>query len=204
MRQYAPMLRRRATLLLIDCLVIAVFITVWMVARKPIPIPVPVPTTQSTHLTTAPVHILVQLAEIPEHPAALTPTLPMWTLYSDGTLIFRADPDDALWQAQLSPTEIQQLLDVIINQDTFFRGTAQRYGDITDEGSDDQLLLSVDVHGQQKEVILVGEPADEGASDLQTAHIFAIEEFLLDYHPPRAVLYVPSPDPDGAASRKSV
>ncbi len=194
MQKDRRLLRRRATFLLIDWLVIVVFLTVWMVARKP------VPTERNIPYNRASDHILVQLAELPEHPGAQMHTVPMWTLYGDGTLIFRTDPGDNLWRAQLSPSEIQHILDVIINQETFFDSTAQRYGRMTPERDDDELLLLiVDANGQQKEVVLVSEPTNQVAIDLQTTHVFAIEQFLLDYHPLHTVLSAPNPDPDGVS-----
>jgi hypothetical protein len=193
MQKYRRILRRRATFLLIDWLVIVVFLTVWMVAREPVPTERAIPYNRASD------HILVQLAKLPEHPGAQMHTVPMWTLYGDGTLIFRTDPGDNLWRAQLSPSEIQHILDVIINQDTFFDSTAQRYGSMTPERDDDELLLIVDAHGQQKEVVLVSEPTNQVAIDLQTTHVFAIEQFLLDYHPLHTVLSAPNPDSDGVS-----
>jgi hypothetical protein len=188
MQKYRRMLRRRATFLLFNWLVIIVFLTVWMVARKP------VPTERTISYNRASDHILVQLAELPEYPGAQMHTVPMWTLYGDGTLIFRTDPSDNLWRAQLSQSEIQHILDVIINQDTFFDNTAQRYGSMTPDRDDEELLLIVDANGQQKGVILVSEPTNQVAIDIQTTHVFAIEQFLLDYHPLHTVLSAPNPD----------
>jgi len=193
MQKYRRILRRRATFLLIDWLVIVVFLTVWMVAREP------VPTKRTIHYNRASDHILVQLAKLPEHPGAQMHRVPMWTLYGDGTLIFRTDPGDNLWRAHLSHIEIQHILDVIINQNTFFDSIAQRYGSKTPERDNDELLLTVDANGQQKAVLLVGEPTNQVAIDIQTTHVFAIEQFLLDYHPLHTVLYASNPDPDGVS-----
>ena len=192
MQKDRRILGRRATFLLIDWLVIVVFLTVWMVARKP------VPTERTISYNRASDHILVQLAKLPEHSGAQMHTVLMWTLYGDGTLIFRTDPGDNLWRAHLSPSEIQHILDVIINQDTFFDSTAQRYGSMTPERDDNELLLLiVNAHGQQKKVVLVSEPTNRVTIDIQTTHVFAIEQFLLDYHPLHTVLY--APDPGGAS-----
>jgi len=188
MQKDRRLLRRRATFLLIDWLVIVVFLTVWMVARKPVPAERTIPYNRASD------HILVQLAELPEHQGAQMHTVPMWTLYGGGTLIFRTDPGDTLWRAHLSPSEIQHILDVIINQDTFFDSIAQRYGRMSPERDHDELLLIVDANGQQKEVVLVSEPTNQLAIDLQTTHVFAIEQFLLDYHPLHTVLFAPDPD----------
>jgi hypothetical protein len=191
MHKYRRMLRRRAIFLLIDWLVIVVLLTVWMVVMRAGPTERTIPYSRTSD------HLLVQLAQLPEHPGAQMHTTPMWTLYGDGTLIFRTDPDDNVWRAQLAPGEIQHILEVIINQDTFFDSTAQQYGSISPGVDDDELLLIVDASGQQKAVVLVGEPINQVAIDLQTTHVFAIEQFLLDYHPLHAVLYAPNPYPDG-------
>ena len=190
MQKDRRILRRRAMFLLIDSLVIVVFLAVWMVTREP------VPTVRTIQYNRASDHILVQLAKLPEHPGAQMHTSPMWTLYGDGTLIFPTDSSDTLWRAHLSPGEIHRILDVIINQDTFFDSIAQRYGSMTPERDNDDLLLTVDARGQQKAVVLVGEPTNQVAIDLQTTHVFAIEQFLLDYHPLHSVLYALNPDPD--------
>lgn len=191
MQKHRRILVRRATLLLIDSLVIVVVLTVWMVARKPVQTERTIPYIKDSD------HILVQLAKLPEHPGEQMHTVPMWTLYGDGTLIFRTDQGDSLWRAQLSRIEIQHILDVIINQNTFFDSLAQRYGSITPERDDDELLLIVDANGQEKEVMLVSEPTNQVAINTQTTHVFAIEQFLLDYHPLYTVLYAPNPDPVG-------
>ncbi|OLC62352.1 MAG: hypothetical protein AUH89_01325 [Ktedonobacter sp. 13_1_40CM_4_52_4] len=193
MQKYRRMLRRRATFLLIDWLVVVVCLTVWMVTREP------VPTKRTIHYNRASDHILVQLAKLPEHPGAQMRPEPMWTLYGDGTLIFQTDLSDNLWRAQLSPGAIQHILDVIINQNTFFDSTAQRYGRMTPERDDGELLLIVDAYGQQKEVVLVSEPTNQVAIDIQATHVSAIEQFLLDYHPLHTVLYASNPDPDGVS-----
>lgn len=192
MQKHKRILVRRATLLLIDSLVIVVVLTVWMVARKPVQTERTIPYIKDSD------HILVQLAKLPEQPGEQMHTVPMWTLYGDGTLIFRTDQGDRLWRAQLSRIEIQHILDVIINQNTFFESIAQRYASITPERDDDVLLI-VDANGQEKEVMLVSEPTDKVAINTQTTHVFAIEQFLLDYHPTYTVLYAPNPDPDGVS-----
>ena len=195
MQKYRRILGRRATLFLIDLLVIVLFLTAWIVAAKPFSVTTkPLPTERTNNASD---HILVQLAKLPEPSQAEMHTVQMWTLYGDGTLIFRTDPSDNLWRAQLSPREIHYILDVIINQDTFFDSTRQRYGKNTPEMDDDELLLTVDANGQHKEVVLASESTNTVAVDIQTTHVFAIEQFLLDYHPLHSVLYASNPDPDG-------
>jgi hypothetical protein len=190
MQKDRRLLRRRATFLLIDSLVIVVFLTVWMVASKPVPTERTIPYNRASD------HILVQLAKISKHSGAQMHTVSTWTLYGDGTLISRTDPGDALWRTQLSSREVQHILDVIISQDTFFDSTAQRYGSMTPGRDDDELLLIVDAHGQQKKVVLAREPTNQVAIDIQAAHVFAIEQFLLDYHPLHTVLSAPNPVKD--------
>jgi hypothetical protein len=136
----------------------------------------------------------VQLAELPKLAEAGTHTDPQWTLYGDGTLIFKQDPSGTLWRAQLAPGDIQHILNVIINQNTFFDLTQQRYGSITPDSDDDDLLLTVNANGQQKEVVLESESITQIASNLQTTHVFAIEQFLLAYHPVHSVFYAPNPN----------
>jgi hypothetical protein len=46
-------------------------------------------------------------------------------------------------------------------------------------------------------VVLVSEPTNQVAIDIQTTHVFAIEQFLLDYYPLHTVLYALNPNPDG-------
>src|SRR5207253_1248754 len=104
-----------------------------------------------------------QLAELPDLAEAGTHTDPQWTLYGDGRLIFKADPSDTLWRVQLAPANIQHILNVIINQDTFFDHTRPRYGSITPAKDDDVLLLTVDANGRHKEVVLMGEAITHGA-----------------------------------------
>ena len=67
MQKDRRILGRRATFLLIDWLVIVVFLTVWMVARKP------VPNERTTPYNRASDHILVQIAKFPEQPGAHLP-----------------------------------------------------------------------------------------------------------------------------------
>jgi hypothetical protein len=59
--------------------------------------------------------------------------------------------------------------------------------------SDDEMLLTVNANGQQKEVVLVSERTTQIPSDLQTNRVFAIEQFLLAYHPMHSVFYASNP-----------
>jgi hypothetical protein len=190
MQKYRRILRRRAILSLIEGVVIFLILLVLLVASNL------VPTGRAISYSKAPGHILVQLAEFPGLAGAKMHTAQEWTLYGDGMLIFRSDPGDDLWRAHLAPGAIQYILDVIINQDKFFVTSEQRYGSVTQGSDDNELLLTVDANGQQKEVTLAGGP-NTGAIDIQTTRVFAIEEFLLAYHPLHAVYYAPNSDPDG-------
>jgi hypothetical protein len=181
MQKYRRILRRRAILSFIDGLAIFLILLLLMVARNLAP-----PGRAISYIKT-PGHILVQLAELPELAEAEMHTAPEWTLYGDGTLIFRTNPGDDLRRAQLSPGAIQHILDMIINHDAFFATSEQRYSNIIHKSDDDELLLTVDVNGQQKEVTLASQPTTGGA----------IEQFLFAYRPLHSVFYAPSSDPDG-------
>lgn len=192
MQKYRRRLRRLAILSFIEGLVILFVLLVLMVRRNPIP------TDSAIPYLKAPGYILVQLAAPSGRPGAGRHIVPEWTLYGDGTLIFQTDPSDTLWRAQLSPGDIQHILEVIVTENKFFAATEQRYT-TTIPGSDDEdeLLLTVDANGQQKQVTLVSEPTTRGA-DIQTTHVFAIQQFLLAYHPLHSVFYAPDPAADRA------
>src|ERR1700676_1259579 len=99
MQRYRRILRRRATLALIDSLVIVILLAIWMVTWKP-------GTTERTiSYTRASNHILVELAKLPEFTKAEMHDVPLWIPHGDGTLIFRTDPSDTMWQTRLSPNE---------------------------------------------------------------------------------------------------
>jgi hypothetical protein len=210
MQRYRRLLRRRTVLHLVDWLVIVLLFIVWIVAVPPslinhAPAPTtstwhrtdrsnltnsrkPVPTGRAISYNKAPGHIIVQIAKLPGLTGAEMHTVPLWTLYGDGTLIFRTDPSDALWRAQLAPGDIQHILDVILNQGRFFEDMRKQYG------SDNELLLTVDANGQQKKVVLASELTNQAASDIQTIHTFVITQFLLAYHPAHSELYALNPD----------
>src|SRR5947199_9169691 len=113
MQKYRHMLRRRAILAIIDGLVVLLILLLVMVARNP------VLTSRPISYIKTPGHILVQLAELPELAGSDISTGQEWTLYGDGTLVFRTDPADDLWRAQLSPGTVQSILKSIINQHQF-------------------------------------------------------------------------------------
>ena len=132
-------------------------------------------------------HVIVQLFSSPGFIYPPINGVPDWTLYGNGTLIFKSAASAELVQAQLSPDEVQHVLDVIVKQNAFFASTQQFYGRLVpDVGS---LLLSVSANGQAKEVRLFLDPTS--SSDQQTQHVFAIEHFLLNYHPTTVQPYTP-------------
>ena len=190
MQKYRHMLRRRAILAIIDGLVVLLILLLVMVARNP------VPTSRAISYIKTPGHILVQLAELPELAGSDISTGQELTLFGDGTLVFRTDPADDLWRAQLSPGTVQSILNVIINHDQFFAASATQYGSIIHSSDDELMLLAVDANGQQKQVMLASKPTTGDATDIQTTHVFAIEQFLLAYQPPHAVFYAPNSDPN--------
>src|SRR5437764_15047224 len=134
MQNYRRILRRRAMLSLIDWFVIVLFLIAWMIVSQP------VPTERAIPYLRASSHILVQLAELPDPTEAETPPDPQWTLYGDGTLIFKTDPSDSWWRAQLSGSDVQHILEVILHQQTFFGNTAQSYRTSSSAEEEDQLL----------------------------------------------------------------
>jgi hypothetical protein len=136
-------------------------------------------------------HILVQLFRSPGFIFPPINGVPDWTLYGDGTLIMKSNtgtgPGSQLLVAHLSTSEVQHILDVVVNQNAFFASTQSSYGRIMpDTGSQ---LLTVDANGQHKEVHLFAEPTS--SEDEQTQHVFAIRHFLLSYNHASTQPYVP-------------
>ena len=144
-------------------------------------------------------HIIVQLAELPEPTGVGTKvdTEQEWVLYGDGTLLFRKDPGDDLWQTHLPPGTVQTILDVIINQNHFF-ATDQGPPRTLTQGSDENvLLLTVNANGQQQEVAVTRKSIANTSPDMQRTHLFLIEQYLLAYQPTDAVFSAPNTDLDG-------
>lgn len=187
------MLRRQAIIAFMEGFVIFSILLLVLITRNPDAMNRAIPYART------PGHIIVQLAELPEPTGAGTEmhTGQEWVLYGDGTLLFRKDPGDDLWQAHLSPGAIQSMLDVIINQNQFFATREQRYGTLTHGSDDKELLLTVDANSQQKEVAVASKLITNDAPDIQRTHLFLIEQFLLAYHPLDAVFYAPNSDLDG-------
>lgn len=129
--------------------------------------------------------ILIRLIAAPGNIRISVNAVPEWELYGDGTLLFHpqsADPNTLL-QAQLQPADIAHILDVVVNQDSFFADQKSEYGKLVPDVGED--VLTVNTSTQQKTVSLFGEsgapPADQ--------HMFAALHFLQSYHPTSAHLY---------------
>jgi hypothetical protein len=138
-------------------------------------------------------HILVQLFHGPGFIYPPITLVPAWTLYGDGTLLYQApaQPPDAtnptgLLAAHLTPSEVDHILDVVVNQDTFFASARPAYGQYNpDIGA---TFLTVDAAGKHKQVRLGQGPGP--SPDSETAHVFAIASFLSEYHPAQTAPYV--------------
>jgi len=148
---------------------------------------------------THPGSILVQLFPSPGFIYPSVNGVPTWTLYGDGTLVFMsgastsASDSAKLLEAKLSPDQVQHILDVVVNQNTFFASDKPTYGHmIPDSGA---TLLTVNANGQSKTVGVYGGPGTpsypSSHADTQTQHIFAIEGFLESYRPTTAQPYTP-------------
>lgn len=138
-----------------------------------------------------PSHILAQLFPSPGFIYPPVNGIPSWTLYGDGMLVYTSGPLGAsqrtLLQARLAPDQVQQILDVVVRQYSFFASMQPVYGRrIPDTGS---TLLTVSANNQSKTVTLYGDAGPQ--PDTQTQNIFAIERYLLGYHPANAQPYAP-------------
>lgn len=137
-------------------------------------------------------HILVQLLDhvgnmIPCHG---TDPFAVWTLYGDGMLIFanKGEYCGPLLQAQLTLPQVNSILNFIMNQNSFFATSQVSYGQpVPDIGSRE---LFVSTNGQQKTVTLYTLMDLQATPDAQTQHVFAIQDYLDNYHPANALPYV--------------
>lgn len=130
--------------------------------------------------------ILIRLLHAPGNIFPSICAIPDWELYGDGTLLYQSqDPRlGILAQAQLQPTDVAHILDVVVNQDAFFADNKNFYGKpMADLGETD---LTVNTTKQQKTVSLYGgvpaSPADQ--------HMFSILHFLESYRPASSHPYV--------------
>jgi hypothetical protein len=133
--------------------------------------------------------IVVQRFTQPGFVAQAAP-VPTWTLYGDGTLVFATGGvvpgSSQLAVAKLSQSDVQRILDVIVNQHHFFASTKPTYGRVVpDIGA---TRLTVNANGQSKSVELFLDPGATG--DAETRNVFAIAQYLQDYNPPNPTPYV--------------
>ena len=134
--------------------------------------------------------ILVQLFNEPGFVYPSINAVPTWTLYGDGTLIISSPAGNLLRQTRLSTQEVQQLLDVVVKQDTFFSSTRPSYGEAMPDVR--ATLLTVNAQNQHKTVKLQREPPAGQPVDSETQHVFAIENYLQHYQPKQVQSYVPT------------
>lgn len=137
-----------------------------------------------------PGHILIQLFPEPGFVLPHVNALPRWTLYGDGTLVMRPATGTQLEQAQLSASDVQQVLDVVVRQQAFFSSTQSSYGTMMPDVGATQ--LTVNAQSQHKMVRLLREPSAGQTPDSETQHVFAIEHYLLQYLPAHVQPYVPA------------
>lgn len=130
----------------------------------------PVPYTSGTG------QVIIRLLDAPGNIFPSLRATPTWELYGDGTLLYQS-PSGTLLQAQLQPSEISHILDVVVRQDTFFADKKNSYGKaVADVG---QRVLTLHADHQQKTVSLY---AEKGASS-EDQHIFDALHFLQSYQP---------------------
>src|SRR5215469_16961336 len=131
--------------------------------------------------------VLIRLIEAPGNIAPSLNALPAWEIYGDGTLLYQSQgsSSDQLREAQLHPTDIAHLLDVVVNQDAFFADPKSLYGKlIPDVGS---MVLTVHANQRQKTVSLF----DEEGAPPEDQHMFAILHVLQSYQPASSRPYAP-------------
>ena len=135
-------------------------------------------------------YILIQLFNEPGFIYPPINAIPTWTLYGDGTLVMRSSAGNLLQQTQLSSSDVQQILDSVVRQQSFFSSTRASYGEVMpDVGA---TLLTVNTQNQHKTVRLLREPSAGKPVDSETQHVFAIENYLLHYQPKQVQSYVPA------------
>ena len=123
--------------------------------------------------------VLIRLIEAPGNIFPSMRAIPAWELYGDGTLLYQSHvaSADTLLQARLQPPDITHILDVVVNQDTFFADTKSLYGKMmADVG---ELVLTVNANKQQKTVSLF----EEGGAPPEDQHMFSVLHFLQSYQP---------------------
>src|SRR5262249_7279108 len=127
--------------------------------------------------------IIVQLFPSPGQLFPPVSGTPEWTLYGDGTLIYRvAQPPDntiGLLTAHLAPAEVDRILEVVVNRDAFFGSTRAQYGTFPSDAG--FTLLTVNTASTNKQVMLGQDPGS--SPDSQTTNVFSIASFLRSYRP---------------------
>lgn len=123
--------------------------------------------------------VIIRLVDAPGNIFPSLRAVPTWELYGDGTLLYQsqAASSDTLLQARLQPTEIAHILDVVVNQDTFFADPKSLYGKMMPDVG--ELILTVHAKKQQKTVSLFG----ENGAPPEDQHMFSILHFLQSYRP---------------------
>jgi hypothetical protein len=139
-------------------------------------------------------HILIQLYNTPGFIYPPVVGIPEWTLYGDGTLLARTLPGQTaatpsgLLVAHLSADQVAHILDVVVNQYTFFASTREAYGrPVPDVGA---TRFTVNTGGQSKTISLL--PQSDPLPDQQTTNVFAAAKFLRGYEPASAAPYAPA------------
>lgn len=129
--------------------------------------------------------ILIRLIDAPGNIFPSVRATPQWELYGDGTLIYQspATSTDTLLQARLPFPDITHILDVVVNQDSFFADKKSLYGKLMPDVG--KLVLTVNANQQQKTVSLFEE---EGAPP-EDQHMFSILHFLQSYQPASSYPY---------------
>lgn len=130
--------------------------------------------------------VLIRLIDAPGNIFPSLRAVPMWELYGDGTLLYQTPSASSgtLLQAQLQPSEVAHILDIVVNRDTFFATKKSLYGKLMPDGG--ELVLTVNTNKQQKTVSLYGE---QGAP-AEDQHMFAIVHFLQSYRPVSSHPYI--------------
>ena len=135
--------------------------------------------------------VILQLYPIPGFVYPAVNGVPEWTLFGDGTLVFRAQnasgPAAQLRQAHLDDTQVEDLLTYAVLTHHIFATTRHTYGQfIPDAGT---TLLRISAAGQQRELVVA--PVPGANPDTQTSDVFAILRFVSHYQPAQSVPLVP-------------
>ena len=123
--------------------------------------------------------VLIRLVDAPGNIFPSTRAIPEWELYGDGTLLYQPQVagSGTLLQARLQPADIAHILDVVVNQDTFFADKKTLYGKMMPDVG--ELILTVNANKQQKTVSLF----EEAGAPPEDQHMFSALHFLQSYQP---------------------